>query len=586
MENKDDLFYKFILLYRQFMSYDFDFDFAPIFGNFFRNSKNIISSFSLEEFEKNIDAVIHPYYIEGSDGIKLLEIQCKSYIIPGAIQKNETIQAIPFSDECDPEKVSPFNWRICLVAYDNPDSYRGGIYTIENYKFGYEVYSINALGHNYTQKLGYNVATNQLATNYIPLDLKRDFKRAFKVPFHALPKKRDDYCYRPIPLINYNWEQATGIGTYSAYRKDFQLRCIDIDGCVFDEFIDSFLEKLNLPIDYEWVIRTGSGEGFHIWVWCEDLPSGLLLKGDSKHILEQSGVILFHPNDRYKYTFKVLEVRWNAFCILPPSRSVSGSKYSFRHKLPRTGIIKIDPKTLFDAIDVVGENTTIDYTNIIRHNGYWSDNEDVRTIFMCLDVETDGLPKDYNKPFTDKDNWPHIVQISYVLFNIINGEIHKLTEQDFILSPNDSYIIPPNMIHGITNEKANKDGFRRHDVLKFIANQLDYVDYIVGHNISFDINVLRCEFEREKIDVSNQFDYIQLICTMKTASQLYPKGSPWPKLERLYQDLTREKMTGAHNALSDVYATVKCFEILLKRRLINVKTSIRWGDTYALRSNY
>lgn len=562
----------------------YDYDYAPVFGNFFRNSRNIISSYTIEDFEKLIGASISPYYEDGNNGNKLLKIYRSSYIIPNAVQENETTQLIPFSKHCDPKEVDSFDWRICLVAYYDANSYKGGGRTIENYKFTYEVCSVNELGLIQTEHFGYNTYNNYLAASYFPLDLKRDYKKPFKVPFRALPRLKDQYAYAPIALLNYNWKQATGIGSISGYRKDFQLRCIDIDGCVYDEFVDSLLEKIGLPLNYEWVIKTGSGEGYHIWVWCEDLPSELLVNGESKQIFEQSGVLLFHPREHYKYTYKVVEIRWDAFNLLPPSKSLSGAEYSFRNQLPKTGIIKIEPNKLFEALNIIGENTSIDYTTIIRHNGYWSDNEEVETIFMCLDVETDGLPLDYKEPFSNLDNWPHIVQLSYVLFNIVDGKIHRLAEQDFILSPNDSYSIPANMIHGITNETASIVGYRRQNVFKFLANQLEYVDYIIGHNISFDINVLRSEFEREKVNVEKQFDYIQLICTMKSAERLYPKGNPWPKLEKLYKDLTGEALAGAHNALSDVHATIECFDILRKRNLINVNTTIRWGDTFVLRS--
>jgi len=63
-----------------------------------------------------------------------------------------------------------------------------------------------------------------------------------------------------------DWEFATGIGAVLGYKD---LRAIDVDVVVSEsvqeELIKSFLKILKLPKDYEWVVRSGSGKGFHIY---------------------------------------------------------------------------------------------------------------------------------------------------------------------------------------------------------------------------------------------------------------------------------------------------------------------------------
>jgi DNA polymerase-3 subunit alpha len=36
-------------------------------------------------------------------------------------------------------------------------------------------------------------------------------------------------------------------------------------------------------------------------------------------------------------------------------------------------------------------------------------------MFLIYDTETTGLPKNYNAPLTDSDNWPRLVQLAWQL---------------------------------------------------------------------------------------------------------------------------------------------------------------------------
>lgn len=578
MESREDRFYQYILKYRYWFS---EWNLHPIFGNFFKNYENIICTYTVNEFIDHVNASSYWRTKSEPDGKNYLEIDYSDYNIPGAVEKGSS-QLIPFRDNCNPNFVSDENLRICLVASLDESSYMREELKLEDYEFHFEVCSLDDILKSYripfNGKFGLNADSILYRKNH-------DFKNPFYLPQNGRPvSKEKSYDCKRAPLENFNWNQATGIGVFSGHNIKYHMTCIDIDGCDSENFVNYFLDNLKLPTDYDWVVRTGSGNGYHIWIWSDGEPN-ILLKGESRKLFESSGIMYFRPHQRFQNSFNVLEIRWNAFCVLPPSLGMHGSEYTFRYRLPRTGMFQVDSKLLFDEIDKIAENTTIDHRGIIYHNGFWSDDEEVDTIFMCFDTETTGLPRDYNLPYTATNNWPHIVQISYVLFNVVDGEINHLAEGDFILSPDDSYSIPSNMIHGISNEKATTIGYRRHDVFRFLARQLDYVDYLIGHNLDFDINVLRAEFEREHIDVSKQFDYIERICTMKSAKPLYPSGSPWPKLEKLYKDLTGKVISNAHNAVADVNATIECFKSLYKRNLVEFNTKKRLGDTFTYRTN-
>ena len=39
-------------------------------------------------------------------------------------------------------------------------------------------------------------------------------------------------------------------------------------------------------------------------------------------------------------------------------------------------------------------------------------------MYLVYDTETTGLPKNWNAPITDSDNWPRMVQISWQVHDI------------------------------------------------------------------------------------------------------------------------------------------------------------------------
>ena len=44
---------------------------------------------------------------------------------------------------------------------------------------------------------------------------------------------------------------------------------------------------------------------------------------------------------------------------------------------------------------------------------------------MVFDTETSGLPKERNPSIYDTDKWPHIMQLSYIIYDIETGELDE-----------------------------------------------------------------------------------------------------------------------------------------------------------------
>ena len=189
--------------------------------------------------------------------------------------------------------------------------------------------------------------------------------------------------------------------------------------------------------------------------------------------------------------------------------------------------------------------------------------------YLFFDTETTGLPHDYEAPAFDTLNWPRMVQLSWIL---TDNKGNVLSTHDYIIRP-DGYEIPEKSasIHGISTEKAMSEGLPLDSVLAVFVATLDSAEYIVGHNISFDIHVVDAEFFRRGVDV--QLSSMKSYCTMLAGTDYCKLPGryghyKWPKLQELHKILFGVEFDGAHNSAADVEATCKCFWEMRRRKII------------------
>ncbi len=117
-------------------------------------------------------------------------------------------------------------------------------------------------------------------------------------------------------IQSFNWDDAVGIGTELGFNN---LRALDFDGCNDIDFIIKVLEQLGLPRNYEWLVKSGSNNGFHILFYAEE----------HNYLFDNSKTKAFVPNTDNKHNFRVLELRWTKHLILPPSLSKELKLYKF-----------------------------------------------------------------------------------------------------------------------------------------------------------------------------------------------------------------------------------------------------------------
>ncbi len=190
-------------------------------------------------------------------------------------------------------------------------------------------------------------------------------------------------------------------------------------------------------------------------------------------------------------------------------------------------------------------------------------------MYLIFDTETTGLPKRWDAPITDTDNWPRCVQIAWQL----HDELGNLVEhKDFLVKPDD-FNIPyeSEQIHGISTALAEEKGTPLKVILEAFNKALGRTKFVVGQNVGFDINVMGCEFHREAIDSPLTGLPVLDTCTEHTAELCKIPGGrggkfKLPTLTELHEFLFGEPFDEAHNATADVEATTRCFLELVRKK--------------------
>lgn len=192
-------------------------------------------------------------------------------------------------------------------------------------------------------------------------------------------------------------------------------------------------------------------------------------------------------------------------------------------------------------------------------------------VFLVFDTETTGLPL-WKDP-SDDPRQPHIVDIACTLFDGTGLEIDRF---DAIVNP--GVPIPDEVaaIHGITTEVCREHGCEPSHALEQFLALVDRATLLVGHNVSFDIRMVRILAARvtgEKWDAPHPS-----FCTMRRTINLCKilKQQPrrhndwkWPSLIEATKHFFGEDHPGAHRARADCDAAARIFFHLREKELVN-----------------
>ena len=188
-------------------------------------------------------------------------------------------------------------------------------------------------------------------------------------------------------------------------------------------------------------------------------------------------------------------------------------------------------------------------------------------MYLIFDTETTGLPKRWDAPISDTNNWPRCIQIAWQLHDAFGNCIEH---QDYLIKP-EGFNIPfdAEKIHGISTELAQEQGADLLEVLQKFNEALNKSKFVVGQNVKFDLNIMGAEFYRN--DFSNALQELPVLdtCTEHTAALCQIPGGRYgkfklPTLSELHEFLFNERFVEAHNATADVEATARCFFELIR----------------------
>jgi DNA polymerase-3 subunit epsilon len=190
----------------------------------------------------------------------------------------------------------------------------------------------------------------------------------------------------------------------------------------------------------------------------------------------------------------------------------------------------------------------------------------VQDYLLFIDTETSGLPKNWNLPYSKEGNWPHGVQVSWL---ICTKDNHEVKREDHYINNNDFTITPKALtIHGITPEFLTQHGEPRKKVLQLLADDLNYYKpLVVGHFVELDYHITGADFYRAGMD--NPMAKLQRFCTMLGSCMLVrnPRAQ-YLRLGQLYHLLFNKDLEKQHNSLADAEATAECFFELVKQGYI------------------
>ena len=196
-------------------------------------------------------------------------------------------------------------------------------------------------------------------------------------------------------------------------------------------------------------------------------------------------------------------------------------------------------------------------------------------MFLIFDTETTGLPKNFKAPLTDFDNWPRMVQLAWQL----HDNTGKLLQNNSIIIKPVGFEISQDMekLHGISTRKALTNGEDLKSVLDYFKASVNCADYLCGHNVNFDLNIIGSECLRMGLpNIVKGKKYIDTKNEQTTNFCNIPGGAGWdrprwPSLSQLYEKLFGVNFTGAHNAAFDVEATAKVLFETIKLGIITIE---------------
>ncbi|MBK8139859.1 MAG: bifunctional DNA primase/polymerase [Chitinophagaceae bacterium] len=334
-----------------------------------------------------------------------------------------------------------------------------------------------------------------------------------KAPNH-LSKQWQNIRQTTEDLEALSWREATGVGVILGFDN---LIAIDIDGVTDFSLMKSILNFLSIPLNYKWIIQSGSKCGYHIILKCNNisfiteseidtLKKTKYAYGNGSEHSPTFGSIdtnAYYPPKNNR-SFNKIEFKWKGNLVLPPSIHVSGNIYSFVNGDPETSPIQIDFNKLFqlkekycslqaehseqDGLEIeipdeMGGEQTIEIKGHITqfvaksdendYNYYKKRNESAIIISSCA-IRITGMDAVINK----SDKVRALIQLSWLILDINNNVLKRKTynyyKDNYTEDSFENYIA-----YGLANKIIQSKRAIYHELIFDIG----HVCKIISHNL-------------------------------------------------------------------------------------------------------
>ena len=187
----------------------------------------------------------------------------------------------------------------------------------------------------------------------------------------------------------------------------------------------------------------------------------------------------------------------------------------------------------------------------------------LKRYLLFIDTETSGIPQRWNRPYSDEKNWPHVIQVAWILCESDGTEVKRTSKYIFdedIIIKSSSY-----KVHGITTEFLKQHGCKRKEVLRKLSHDIQkYQPIIIGHFVELDVQVLSADYYRANL--KNPFIGQSFFCTMLDSEKYAANPSTtYLRLPQLHEYIFDVELGEIHEAEEDASATARCFFELCNR---------------------
>lgn len=128
-------------------------------------------------------------------------------------------------------------------------------------------------------------------------------------------------------------------------------------------------------------------------------------------------------------------------------------------------------------------------------------------VTLVFDVETSGLLGHTQSMYSNLDEIPYVVQLSYAMYDLTYGRLLKTVDTYIRIAEHIQISPEATKINGIDQELCQREGYPMVNVLRHFYDDYHMSSLIVAHNYKFDSRMMAFEFQRhwEELKITHPY---------------------------------------------------------------------------------